>query len=291
MIGAVSRSCGRRGHRETTIPDRHTRPRRRESRGVSVDEARGRAQVCRAGAGCCRRGAVIPGHWTAAASRRVGCLWRRWSGDVMVGLRVSGSGRSRWRTRGVILMLIRSRWAAIGAAVAVSLGAGGIGMVAASVNSGDRPVTVTISPERVLDTRSNLGLVGPFVKPFTNSATIVGSSNPWSDGSFGLISRSACVTSGTARGSRGTLRGRNPRRTLAGRRPTWALRKWCRTVGFLGSGNPSRRPAPPGEPSYRRGGAPREAGMFDGSLADRPSRCVSERDVRPWTAPPAVDAR
>ena len=47
--------------------------------------------------------------------------------------------------------LIRSRWAAIGAAVAVTLGAGGL----ISVNASDSTSSlVPITPERILDTRS-----------------------------------------------------------------------------------------------------------------------------------------
>ena len=47
--------------------------------------------------------------------------------------------------------MIRSRWAAIGAAVAVTLGAGGL----ISVNAADDTSSlVPITPERILDTRS-----------------------------------------------------------------------------------------------------------------------------------------
>lgn len=58
--------------------------------------------------------------------------------------------------------LIKSRWAAIGAAVAVSLGAGGIGLTQAAVSSGDKPVFVPIEPCRLVDTR---GSVGPRTAP------------------------------------------------------------------------------------------------------------------------------
>ena len=52
----------------------------------------------------------------------------------------------------------RSRWAAIGAAVAVTLGAGGlVATHAASTPS----VFVAITPQRVLDTRFDIGLTGP----------------------------------------------------------------------------------------------------------------------------------
>lgn len=47
----------------------------------------------------------------------------------------------------------RSRWAAIGAAVAVSLGAGGFGLASATVSTGEQPVYIAISPCRLADTR------------------------------------------------------------------------------------------------------------------------------------------
>jgi hypothetical protein len=53
---------------------------------------------------------------------------------------------------------LRTRWAAIGAACAVTLGGGTFGIVQASVSSGDRAVYVPISPVRVLDTRSDVGV-------------------------------------------------------------------------------------------------------------------------------------
>jgi hypothetical protein len=56
----------------------------------------------------------------------------------------------------------RTRWAAIGAAVAVSLGAGGIGISHAAIGSGQRAVFVAIAPCRLVDTR---GAVGPRTAP------------------------------------------------------------------------------------------------------------------------------
>ena len=50
---------------------------------------------------------------------------------------------------------VRSRWAAIGAACAVALGAGGFGVVNAVVSSGEKSVFVPVSPIRVLDTRDS----------------------------------------------------------------------------------------------------------------------------------------
>lgn len=48
---------------------------------------------------------------------------------------------------------IRTRWAAVGAAVAVTLGAGGIGLVDAAKEDGARPVYTAITTCRILDTR------------------------------------------------------------------------------------------------------------------------------------------
>jgi hypothetical protein len=57
----------------------------------------------------------------------------------------------------------RSRWAAIGAAIAVTLGAGGIGITHATSDSGDGPVSAffPIEPCRLADTRPAPDTVGP----------------------------------------------------------------------------------------------------------------------------------
>ncbi len=68
----------------------------------------------------------------------------------------------------------RSRWAAIGAAVAVTLGGGGLFAVnAASPESS----VVSIEPVRILDTRNpvNVGLAGPFVSPVAQDLKVTGS--------------------------------------------------------------------------------------------------------------------
>lgn len=54
---------------------------------------------------------------------------------------------------------LRTRWAAIGAACAVTLGGGTLGIVRATVSSGERAIYVPISPVRVLDTRSGSKVV------------------------------------------------------------------------------------------------------------------------------------
>jgi hypothetical protein len=72
--------------------------------------------------------------------------------------------------------LWRSRWAAIGAAVAVTLGGGGFFAVSAA--SSVPSSVVTIDPLRILDTRTDLGLVGPFVSPVSRKLTITGGPVP-----------------------------------------------------------------------------------------------------------------
>lgn len=59
----------------------------------------------------------------------------------------------------------RSRWAAIGAAVAVTLGAGGLGIARATISSGSKPVFVAIAPCRLVDTRPAPATVGPRATP------------------------------------------------------------------------------------------------------------------------------
>src|SRR5687768_1606148 len=55
--------------------------------------------------------------------------------------------RIRWGS------MSRSRWAALGAAVAVTVGSGGLMPASASVDTGDKPVLVSITPCRLADTR------------------------------------------------------------------------------------------------------------------------------------------
>jgi hypothetical protein len=72
--------------------------------------------------------------------------------------------------------LWRSRWAAIGAAVAVTLGGGGL-LVANAASSVPSSV-VTITPVRKLDTRTGLGLVGPFQSMTPRKLTVTGGPVP-----------------------------------------------------------------------------------------------------------------
>jgi len=62
------------------------------------------------------------------------------------------------------LAKLRTRWAAIGAACAVTLGGGTFGIVQASVSSGDRAVYVPITPVRVLDTRAGTPITNTTLK-------------------------------------------------------------------------------------------------------------------------------
>ena len=69
---------------------------------------------------------------------------------------------------------VRARWAAVGAAVAVTLGAaglGGYGLVSADVSSGDRPVFISINPCRLVDTRTDQA-VGPRTTPIGQGETL-----------------------------------------------------------------------------------------------------------------------
>jgi hypothetical protein len=65
---------------------------------------------------------------------------------------------------------LRTRWAAIGAAIAVTIGGGAIGIVRASVDSGERGVFIPITPCRLFDTRAT-DTVGPRSTPLTTGDT------------------------------------------------------------------------------------------------------------------------
>jgi hypothetical protein len=66
---------------------------------------------------------------------------------------------------------IRTRWAAVGAAVAVTLGAGGIGLVDAAKEDGARPVYTAITTCRILDTRP-LHMIGVKTDAFEPEETL-----------------------------------------------------------------------------------------------------------------------
>lgn len=65
---------------------------------------------------------------------------------------------------------MRSRWAAAGAAIAVTLGTGGLRLAAAS-DPDPSPTLTTISPCRLLDTRPGPGNVGPRSTPLGDGQT------------------------------------------------------------------------------------------------------------------------
>lgn len=69
------------------------------------------------------------------------------------------------------MSLLRSRWAAVGAAVAVTLGAGGIGIVDATLSTGERTAFVPIAPCRLFDTRPAPDTVGLKGTPLGPSET------------------------------------------------------------------------------------------------------------------------
>jgi len=67
---------------------------------------------------------------------------------------------------------IRTRWAAVGAAVAVTLGAGGIGLVDAAKEDGARPVYTAITTCRLLDTRPEFEVDGAKTEKFGPAETV-----------------------------------------------------------------------------------------------------------------------
>jgi hypothetical protein len=93
--------------------------------------------------------------------------------------------------------LWRSRWAAIGAAVAVTFGGGG--MFAVQAASSEPSSVVTIDPVRILDTRdpNNIGLDGPFVSVVSQKLQVTGTAVP--AGATGVL-LNVTVVSPTANG-------------------------------------------------------------------------------------------
>lgn len=84
-------------------------------------------------------------------------------GHTCHGSRVARRHRSRaWR----------SRWAAIGAAVAVTSGAGGLVAVIAAPSAASS--VITLDPTRILDTRTDVGLAGPFVSGVSQKLQVTG---------------------------------------------------------------------------------------------------------------------
>jgi hypothetical protein len=65
----------------------------------------------------------------------------------------------------------RSRWAAVGAVLAITLGAGGIGITHATTSSGEKPVFKPIEPCRLADLRPAPFQVGPRPAPLAPNET------------------------------------------------------------------------------------------------------------------------
>ena len=94
--------------------------------------------------------------------------------------------------------LWRSRWAAIGAAVAVTLGAGGLFHASAASTPSS---LVSIAPVRLLDTRDGTGLSGPFVSDTARKLDVAGVSVDGSvvvpDGATGIVANVTVVEPST----------------------------------------------------------------------------------------------
>lgn len=93
--------------------------------------------------------------------------------------------------RSGVVGLLRTRWAAVGAAVAVSIGGGGIGLVHATVDSGERPVLVPLDePCRLTDTRPDTQ-VGPRNTP-------IGADETYTIDAWGLVGECDLTAEATA---------------------------------------------------------------------------------------------
>jgi hypothetical protein len=68
--------------------------------------------------------------------------------------------------------MLRTRWAAIGAAVAVTLGAGGVSLGHAAIGTGAKPVFVAIEPCRLVDTRPGTTNIGGRTAPLSAGDTL-----------------------------------------------------------------------------------------------------------------------
>ncbi len=114
------------------------------------------------------------------------------------------SNSDTWQTG---LYMWRSRWAAIGAAVAVTFGAGGL--LAAHAAS-PPSVFVPINPTRVLDTRIDAGLAGPLVSAaprlldvtgtvaVVNTGNLISTGSPVPDGATAIVANVTAVRATSA---------------------------------------------------------------------------------------------
>jgi hypothetical protein len=69
----------------------------------------------------------------------------------------------------------RAGWVAIGIALSGALGFGGLQIARADVTTGDRSVFVAVTPARILDSRSNVGLPGKFTDATPRALQVTGS--------------------------------------------------------------------------------------------------------------------
>ncbi len=80
--------------------------------------------------------------------------------------------------------MVRTRWAAIGAVIAITLGAGGVGLVEATKGTGDRTVFTSVASCRLVDTRPANGIGGrvtPLGPTDTHTVSARGTSGECSD--------------------------------------------------------------------------------------------------------------
>lgn len=94
----------------------------------------------------------------------------------------------------------RSRWAALGAAVAVTIGAGGAGIVGATKSTGERASYEAVTACRVLDTRSDQA-IGSHTTPLGAGETIVVDALPDGGDCTGLPDGTAVALNVTAVGA------------------------------------------------------------------------------------------
>jgi len=96
---------------------------------------------------------------------------------------------------GIRRHLWRSRWAGIGAAGAVTFGGGGL--FVANAAPGAPSSVVSIDPARILDTRTDVGLPGPFVSAVSQKLQVTGAAVP--AGATGVLLNVTVVAPSAAR--------------------------------------------------------------------------------------------
>ena len=68
-----------------------------------------------------------------------------------------------------------TRWVALGAVIALAVGAWGMPVALAAVTSGDKPVFVDVSPQRIADTRFDIGITNPLSSGIPKVLQVTGS--------------------------------------------------------------------------------------------------------------------